>query len=370
MLIRSILQSRWLVTGVLVGLVAGSVGVGSYVATSASGRIGYCAQMRDGVGLYPGNLVTRLGVPIGTVRSVEPESDHVVVRFDVDGDEALRTNTGAVATADSLIAVRELSLVVGADPGPERSPGSCIPLSETKTPLSLTESLESVADLAAQLTMKGGPGSAEAAKRLVKVANAELAGTGPVINNILRQVANGSTADMLPALGDLTETIDNLSDLAVGMDGNLPVLTELLTTIAPMIGGTFVPSLLRIQRIMYNAVPIVQALVGLLDRYGQHLWPVMDAVVPTVRLVAAGIRNVKDFLALLPPLLDSFHTVVAGGQVRVRYSPPKWRMPVTDPVGACRALNKLGGGTCSVAGGSHVDADILRQVLAMTGGAK
>jgi ABC-type transporter Mla subunit MlaD len=103
------------VTAVIVG--TASAVVASYVSPQSSA--GYCADMPDSVGLYPGNPVTQMGYQVGLVKQVRPAGDHVEVTFSLDSGRRYPADVKAVTRSKSLLADRSLELVGNYDSGPE-----------------------------------------------------------------------------------------------------------------------------------------------------------------------------------------------------------------------------------------------------------
>ena len=311
---------------------------------AVSSRVGYCAQMRDAVGLYPGNAVTRLGVPIGTVRSVTPQGGHVLVRFDVRRGEILPADVGIATVNDSIIAVRGLA-VIGNDSGGPRQPAEqCIPLRRTRTPLSISESMDSIGQFGGDVLNASGPDGVRRLTTLMATLNKRLDGSGPGLNTMFKQLGGGDATVILPALGRLASVIDSMSSLSQGLADNWPMLQQFMTVAPPEIDGTFLPSMLRIQRIMNAGTPTMVLFEKLLPDLAPILWMALDAAVPLLRLTAAGVRTAREFVDTLPNLTNSLVAAVdqKNNALRVAYRPPMLRTPVADPAAACAVIVRAG----------------------------
>jgi phospholipid/cholesterol/gamma-HCH transport system substrate-binding protein len=68
------------------------------------------ALMADSAGLFVGNDVGILGVPVGTVTSIKPEGTHVRVTMSVDSDHPIPADAGAVVVARSVATDRYVEL--------------------------------------------------------------------------------------------------------------------------------------------------------------------------------------------------------------------------------------------------------------------
>lgn len=131
--------------------IASSCGVGVTHAQASDANAPsetLCAEMPDGIGLYPGNPVTQMGFPVGKVESVVSRGDHVEVVFTTEGGRVFPpADVQAVTRSKSILADRSLELVGNYESGgPTLEPESCIPLRNSHTPKTISEVVGSAAD--------------------------------------------------------------------------------------------------------------------------------------------------------------------------------------------------------------------------------
>ena len=102
--------SRGLRTVTIVVLVAVLVG-GAYVLFSAgdNGRK-IIAHFTSAVGLYPGDQVRILGVPVGKIDSIEPGPSDVKITMSVSKDVKLPKDAKAIIMSPNLVAARFIQL--------------------------------------------------------------------------------------------------------------------------------------------------------------------------------------------------------------------------------------------------------------------
>lgn len=369
-MVSKILGSKWLITAIAITVVGSIIAAALYVArTPEKAQARYCAMMPDAIGLYVGNPVTRLGVPIGRVTAVRPENAAARVEFDVDADQAIRAGTGAVTVAASLIASRQLALVDGAAQGPALQAGKC--LTDTKTPQSLSRSLSSIGDAAAKLTTGGGPEQAKQVQDSLTSLAAAVDGTGPDVNGVI-----GSLAALLddpgPGIGDVGRSLDAVSSLTGGMTSNWSPLKQLLTTTPDGLAEIIVPTAKTTETLAEALIPLGKLLRDLISHYGHNLWPILDTVIPASRLVSAGVRNWGDLLGFLPPLIDAFN--VSFDQrtlgLKIVFTPPSTKMVARNPELTCANVNRIAPGQCKVVDPGHIDVDLISAVLRGTGAAR
>ena len=130
----------------------------SLTAASGCGFVGggsmtITAELPDSAGLFTGNDVGVLGVPVGKVTKIEPKGDHVVVTLEItDTDVPIPADAGAAVVARSVATDRYVELTPVYTPGPQMEDGATIPLERTVTPVDFDEVLASIQ------TLRGRPG--------------------------------------------------------------------------------------------------------------------------------------------------------------------------------------------------------------------
>ncbi|MGV9409001.1 MCE family protein [Nocardia sp. NPDC003693] len=143
------------------------------------------ADFENVAGLYAGNEVAVLGVPVGTVESVTPRGSYVEVVMSIESDVKIPADAIAALVNPQLITNRHVELAPAYNgSGETLAPNSHIPLQRTRTPVELDRILENFDQLGAALK-----GDNE---------------TGPMASRVLFPLLNGN--------GDrLRETLDALS---------------------------------------------------------------------------------------------------------------------------------------------------------------
>lgn len=199
---RVLLLAAVAVVGVLV---AGAFGW-SYLDKRMSAMT-LTAQFDSAAGLYVGNTVAVLGMPVGRVTEITPKAGYVEVRFTVDDDVDIPADAQAVTISNSILTDRQIELTPPYRGGETMRDGATIGLNRTKTPVEFARVLDVLDKLSASLRGDGqgnGP--------LADVVNASAA------------IADGNGQQMKDALGALSEALRLSAD-----DGR--VTADQLTTI-------------------------------------------------------------------------------------------------------------------------------------------
>lgn len=159
-------------------------------------------------GIYAGDEVRVLGVPVGKITKITPERDRVKVEFKFDHGVKVPADAKAVIVAPSLVSSRYLQLAPRYEGGPTLQDGGVIPESRTAVPIEWDQIKDQLNDLAVAL----GPNGANktgALSSLVSSTSTALVGEGETINQTIanlsravRVLQNGS--------GDAFSTVQNL----------------------------------------------------------------------------------------------------------------------------------------------------------------
>ncbi|MFT3900983.1 MAG: MlaD family protein [Gordonia sp. (in: high G+C Gram-positive bacteria)] len=369
-MLKKLLGSKWLVSGLAIGM-AVVLGLAYLGYQRLSERtVTHCAELADGIGLFPGNAVMRRGVRIGTVEKIEPGGGFAKVTFKVDQKFPLPADAEATSVSPSIIAVRQLAILGDPAPGGSRlGSNACIPLSRTATPASISQALQSVNRIADELTNGSSPEqSAKVMSSLASIAK-ELDGVGPVLNGLIKQLAVPARTPMTGALADMATSLDHTSALAGGLADNWGVLKQVVEAVNQVTDPLAVPILKTMARIAYALPEILTTATPLVAKYQHFAWPALDVILPITRMIGAGFRNWGDLLGILPVLIRAFH--VAFDQktfgLRISYKPPRTQIPAKNPRLTCANVNRFLPNQCKVIGPDKMELDALRAVMLFTG---
>lgn len=156
------------------------------------------AYFAESVGVYAGSTVRVLGVPVGTVNSVQPDGSRVKVTMTLNSGVAVPARVSAVVISPSVVSDRYIQLTPAYTRGPQIADGAAIPLARTAVPVEVDQVYASLAKLANALG-PNGVNKNGALSDLIKTGAANLAGNGAY----LRQ--------MITEFGGLSRTLGNSS---------------------------------------------------------------------------------------------------------------------------------------------------------------
>ncbi|MDZ4270910.1 MAG: MlaD family protein [Mycobacterium sp.] len=180
-------------SGLAVAVLAAAAGL-SLVADRLD-TISVTAQFDSAAGLYEGNTVAVLGMPVGAVTKIVPKGGYVEVEFTVDGDVRVPADVQAVTISNSILTDRQIELTPPYRDGPTLQNRDTIGLNRTKTPVEFARVLDVLDKLSTSLRGDG-------------------TGSGPIagVVDASAAIADGNGQKMKDALGELSVALRLSSD--------------------------------------------------------------------------------------------------------------------------------------------------------------
>jgi phospholipid/cholesterol/gamma-HCH transport system substrate-binding protein len=208
-------RTRWLRIALAAALVA-MLAVGAYLVWPSRTGNKVVAYFTSAVGLYPGDDVRIVGVPVGTIDSIEPRASDVKVTMTIHDDVKVANDAKALIISPNLVSSRFVQLAPAYTGGPALADDASIGLDRTAVPVEWDEVKEQLTALSREL----GPqqGSLQ----------------GP-LSNFVNQAADtfdGNGDSFRQALRELSQTAGRLGDSRTDLFGtvkNLQVLVNALS---------------------------------------------------------------------------------------------------------------------------------------------
>ncbi|HVA42508.1 MAG TPA: MCE family protein [Acidimicrobiales bacterium] len=135
--------TRAVAVAVALSVAAGAIGLAG-CGSSAGRTVTFSAVFASGQGLYPGSNVEIIGLKEGSVQSVRPEGDKVVVTMSLPASQPVPAGVYAAVEAPELLGQRSVDLEPGYTGGPKLAEGAVIPESRTSVPVETNTILREV----------------------------------------------------------------------------------------------------------------------------------------------------------------------------------------------------------------------------------
>jgi virulence factor Mce-like protein len=185
------------------------------------------AQFEAAVGLYEGNAVSILGMPVGKVTEITPKDSYVEVKLVIDEDVDIPADVQAVTVATSILTDRHVELTPPYGGGPKLRDGDVVGLARTRTPVEFDRTL-AMADKLSRALEGDGQGHGPLAN-LIGIGAKISSANGPDIKSALDQLSQALrlSADNGAATGKTVASIAaGLADLAQAAADNDTTIRE------------------------------------------------------------------------------------------------------------------------------------------------
>lgn len=333
------------------------------------------ASFAETPGLYAGNHVEVLSIPVGTVTKVAPGPTGVEVTMQVRSSLKVPAGADAVLMAPQVVNDRFIELTPAYTGGPTMAGGTHLPQTRTSEPLSVDQILSSLNSLFTAL----GPTAANnkgLLASLVGQLDAELGGQGTNLHNTIGSLA-GATSDLASDAPGLQQTLTQMSTLigSLAADaGNYESFTNTFATVAADLNGDrgdLASALSSLQTAMGQISTFIQANGGKLGNTLQSMQQAVSTLASKQQALASALQITPLAIQNLgmtvhpsptgPVIMGRFDPVsnslglanqVCGNVIfrGIRLGQEQKQAPVTDPVcafGAAAANLKLppGAGT-------------------------
>jgi phospholipid/cholesterol/gamma-HCH transport system substrate-binding protein len=279
------------------------------------------AQFAEAPGLYAGNHVDVLGIPVGSVTGVKAEPGYVLVTMQVRSDLKIPSDTNAVIMAPTVVADRFVELTPAYSSGSVLAAGSVIPLGRTAIPQSVDAVYAALNNLAYQL----GPNGANRTGALTDVVHRlalQFGNAGPDFNSAVVNVSGAlhGFAQNSSQLTDLLNNLGNLSKALATNSGTYASFTNDLAAVSQILAndrGDLASVLSSLQQLFANLTSFIQA-------DGSHLGSSISDLSTFANSLVSQQEALKKILDLSPLDLQNLDNAIdkaapGGPALRGRY---------------------------------------------------
>jgi phospholipid/cholesterol/gamma-HCH transport system substrate-binding protein len=305
------------------------------------GRTHLVAYFDNSNGIFVGDEVRIVGVPVGEIDKIEPEPQRVKISFWLDDQYKVPADAKAVILSPSLVTSRAIQLTPAYVSGAVMADHTVIPQERTAVPVEFDDFRQQLKKLndALQPTKPGGVSPLGA---LIHTSADNLRGQGQTIRDTIIQLSQA-----ISALGDhssdLFTTLKNLSTLVSALRGSAGLLAQLnqnLATVTNLVSND--------PNEVGNAVRDLGALAGDLNSFihdnRESLGITADKLASVSQALHDSIPDIKEVLHVAPGTLQNFLNIYqpAQGTLTGALSVNNFQNPITFLCGAIQAASRLG----------------------------
>ncbi|HZU49424.1 MAG TPA: virulence factor Mce family protein [Mycobacterium sp.] len=254
------------------------------------------------VGLYPGDQVRILGVPVGRIDTIEPRPSDVKVVMSVPAELKVPQNARAVIMAPNLVAARFIQLTPAYTGGPALPDGASIGLDRTAVPVEWDEVKDALTQLAGQLSPAAGQMQGSLGK-LINQAADTLDGNGDSFHEALRELSQAagrlgdSRTDIFGTVKNLQVLVDALSksnEQIVEFSGHVASVSQVLADSSRNLDttlGTLNQALTDIRGFLHENNSTLVGTVNKLNDLTKVLSDQSDDIEQVLHVAGPGIAN-------------------------------------------------------------------------------
>ena len=308
-------------------LLAVFVAVGAYLAWPGRGGNKIVGYFTSAVGLYPGDQIRIVGVPVGTIESIEPRAEDVKITMSLDGDVKVPADARAIIMSPNLVAARFIQLAPAYTSGPALPERATIALAHTAVPVEWDEVKQSLTDLAKQLSPAAGQLQGPLGKAINQAADT-FNGNGDSFRTSLRELSQvagrlgDSRTDIFGTVKNLQVLVDALSasnEQIVAFSGHVASVSQVLAKSSTHLDNTL--------------GTLNQALIdvkGFLQENNSTLIGTVDKLTDLTQVLSDQSEDIEQVLHVAGPGIANFYNIYdpAQGTLNGLISIPEFANPV------------------------------------------
>lgn len=309
--------------------------------TTNAARTVVTAYFDNTNGLFVGDEIRILGVPVGGIERIDVEPERAKVRFWIDDSYAVPADVKAVILAPSLVTARAIQLTPVYTGGPTLPSGAVIPRERTAVPVEWDEvrvQLQRFTDM----LQPTEPGGVSTVGSLVNTAADNLRGQGKNIRDTLIKLSTAASA-----LGDhstdLFSTLRNLSLLVSALQDSSDVMSQLNRNLAS-VTWALADDPDEISSAAARVNEVSKTVATFVSANKETLGTTSDKLASVSQTLTDSVDDIKQLLHISPTVLQNFINIYqpAQGTLSGALSTNNFSDPISFLCGAIQAASRLG----------------------------
>jgi phospholipid/cholesterol/gamma-HCH transport system substrate-binding protein len=320
-----------MIAGVIVAVRAGGQGARTMV-------VGYFA---NSTGVFAGDDVRILGVPVGKVVKIEPQPERVKIWFWFDPKFKVPADVKAVILSPQLVTGRAIQLTPAYASGPTLQNGAEIPENRTAVPVEWDDIRDQLQRLN-QLLQPTKPGGVSTLGEFINTSADNLRGQGATIRDTIIKLSQ-----TLSALGDHSKdifgTFKNLSTLVSALHDSTDLLEQLNRNLAS-VTGLLADDPNKVGQMVGDLHGVVGDLQSFAADNREPLGTTSDKLASITTTLVGSLDDVKQALHVAPGALQNFSNIFepANGSFTGALAVNNFANPIAFICGAIQAASRLG----------------------------
>jgi phospholipid/cholesterol/gamma-HCH transport system substrate-binding protein len=317
-------------------------GVASVVQRAGAARRTYITAYFDNSnGIFPGDEVRILGVPVGKIDTIAPQPDRVKVTLWVNDKYRVPADVHAAILSPSLVTARAIQLTPAYTAGPQMRSGGEIPQNRTVVPVEWDDLREQLQKLTETL-QPTQPGGTSPLGAFVDTAADNLRGQGPNIRDAIIKMSQAFSA-----LGDHSKdtfgTVKNLSTLVTALQSSTDVMRQLNGNLAA-VSGLFANAPNEVGQAVTDLNTAVSDVNGFLAENTKAVGDTSDKLASIAAALGQSKDDIEQLLHIAPTTFQNFLNIYQPAQDAATgiIGMNNFSNPISFLCGAVQAASRLG----------------------------
>jgi phospholipid/cholesterol/gamma-HCH transport system substrate-binding protein len=305
-------------------------------------RVNVVAYFDNSNGIYVGDDVVILGVPVGKIEKIEPQPERAKISFWYDDKYKVPADAQAAIISPALVTPRAIQLLPAYNGGAALSDHAVIPLERTAVPVEYDDLRQQLEKLT-QTLQPTEPGGVSTLGSFVNTAADNLRGQGANIRQSLIRLSKvfstlGDHSDdifgTVKSLAALVSALQESTNLLRQLNGNLSAVTGLLANDPNEVG---------------DAVKDLNDVVGDVGSFVQDnresLGTTSDKLAELSQTLVESLGDIKQTLHVAPNAFQNFANIYepANAALTGALALNNFANPISFICGAIQAASRLGG---------------------------
>jgi phospholipid/cholesterol/gamma-HCH transport system substrate-binding protein len=305
-------------------------------------RVNVVAYFDNSNGIYVGDDVVILGVPVGKIEKIEPQPERAKISFWYDDKFKVPADAQAAIISPALVTPRAIQLLPAYNGGAALSDHAVIPLERTAVPVEYDDLRQQLEKLT-QTLQPTQPGGVSTLGAFINTAADNLRGQGANIRESLIRISKvfstlGDHSDdifgTVKSLAALVSALQDSTGILRQLNGNLSAVTGLLANDPNEVG---------------NAVKDLNDVVGDVGSFvhdnRESLGTTSDKLGELSKTLVESLDDIKQTLHVAPNAFQNFANIYepANAALTGALALNNFANPISFICGAIQAASRLGG---------------------------
>jgi phospholipid/cholesterol/gamma-HCH transport system substrate-binding protein len=327
---------------VLAAVLALTLAAGLLVAARNSDRIEktwVTAYFENSTGLFAGDDVRILGVPVGRVDRIEPQPSRAKITFWVDRKYPIPADVKAVILSPQLVTGRAIQLTPAYTGGPAMSTGTVIPQDRTAIPVEWDDVRIQLQRLT-KLLQPTKPGGVSTLGAFINTAADNLRGQGANIRDAVVKLSQA-----LATLGDHSDdiftTFTNLSTLVSALHDSADLLEQLNQNMAS-VTSLIADDPQNVARTVEDLGGVIEDVQSFASDNREAIGTASDKLASISDVLVASLDDLKQTLHIAPGTVANFYNIFepANGSLTGALAVNNFANPISFICGAIQAASR------------------------------